>query len=899
MLTIVKKNDSYDAITYQLENEDNSTVDLTGASVNFVMGKKNKLITNAKATVTSATSGIVSYQLTPSDTLVSGTFLAEFVVTFANGTTKTYPSNGYITVDVEQNLDTSQNNVVLDMIATKQGDFEAKLDSILKQGTGTQVSAMNEYTWTATSGQTIFVFPTNAKYDPSAKWFQVSVGNVPIANELINRASSSQFSLVVDPSLIVAGMTVHAMWVEPIVPITGGHHSTHEINGQDEINIANLRNYQELVATPLADITSQVSDIATDIERFPRLVGETDDTGRITRAISSLTNGGEILFPAKTYTINSSFQLNGVSNIKLRGLKGCVLLVDSTITFLSLINATNCSIEGFTIKEKTYATNQWFNEITLNPATILTANTNANITVTINNNQFTIAKNGITPQGTEQTYTVSIVIPDTTKEYSLQTYDGLVSGENMGSRIKMVQHLSGGNKNYNLDDQVNDSGSVGNWIWHTNYIPVGCTQIDIQFPYDYMYNSDNNSVTYDLSKIKLFQAVKTLPTYTNNMNINIQNCSKIDITNNQFIGMLAKVIDMTGSSNTDITYEGNQFYNCVIGHMGFGYINRCDIKKNRMIIQLVSDTGQEVAFTKASTRGIACGGSATGKGVRIKDNYGYGLTFGAEIWSTTGLLIDNFVMDKCKWALSLANGTRGRVVNSTFNLLDNWWMGIEIVSGTKVDVDNVTFTGRSYRGYAFSATQNTGGDITISNVTADSCFIFLQFTDNGINLKNIEVREIIGVGVLGLSGGNFSNSYVLLDTVKMTNSTSLKTTSTGYRNSFININHASNYLSKLTMRNSQFIGKPNSVSMQIKVNELVCDNVKTDSSTYWAAQITLNNVSNVMNFINNCQLYNWSFVSYPTAANSSLVVTNNKTYNTTIPTGATIVTSNNIAAVAN
>ena len=263
MLTIVKKNDSYDAITYQLENEDNSTVDLTGASVNFVMGKKNKLITNAKATVTSATSGIVSYQLTPSDTLVSGTFLAEFVVTFANGTTKTYPSNGYITVDVEQNLDTSQNNVVLDMIATKQGDFEAKLDSILKQGNGTTVSAMNEYTWTATSGQTIFVFPTNAKYDPSAKWFQVSVGNVPIANELINRASSSQFSLVVEPSLIVAGMTVHAMWVEPIVPITGGHHITHEINGQDEINIANLRNYQELVATPIASNTTALTDKAT------------------------------------------------------------------------------------------------------------------------------------------------------------------------------------------------------------------------------------------------------------------------------------------------------------------------------------------------------------------------------------------------------------------------------------------------------------------------------------------------------------------------------------------------------------------------------------------------------------------------------------------------------------
>jgi hypothetical protein len=344
MLTIVKKNDSYDAITYQLENEDNSTVDLTGASVNFVMGKKNKLITNAKATVTSATSGIVSYQLTPLDTLVSGTFLAEFVVTFANGTTKTYPSNGYITVDVEQNLDTSQNNVVLDMIATKQGDFEAKLDSILKQGIGTQVSAMNEYTWTATSGQTIFVFPTNAKYDPSAKWFQVSVGNVPIANELINRASSSQFSLVVDPSLIVAGMTVHAMWVEPIVPITGGHHSTHEINGQDEINIANLRNYQELVATPIASNTTALATSATVrvlAESFTKQASETDDTARLQRAIDKArdTNAKKVMLEGKTYNISSSINL--YEHIILEGQGQEKTIISSTATDFAFLYTTN------------------------------------------------------------------------------------------------------------------------------------------------------------------------------------------------------------------------------------------------------------------------------------------------------------------------------------------------------------------------------------------------------------------------------------------------------------------------------------------------------------------------------------------------------------------------------
>jgi hypothetical protein len=335
MLTIVKKNDSYDVITYQLENEDNSLIDLTGASVNFVMGKKNKLITNASAIITSATSGIVSYQLTANDTLVSGTFLAEFVVTFANGTQKTYPSNGYITVDIEQNLDTTQNNVVVDTIAAKQGDFEAKLDSILKQGIGTTVSAMNEYTWVATAGQTVFVFPTNAHYDPSAKWFQVSVGNVPVDNALVNRLLSTQFSLNIDPSYIAAGVNVRALWVEPIVPITGGHHTTHEINGQDEIDVTKLRNYNEQIGTP---ITSMTSDIARHDKKVKGVVsindygtlnadGLTSDQTVIANAVADCYTNGYVLDwgnNAKTYLTTANIlnfhKITHIGNAKiLRG----------------------------------------------------------------------------------------------------------------------------------------------------------------------------------------------------------------------------------------------------------------------------------------------------------------------------------------------------------------------------------------------------------------------------------------------------------------------------------------------------------------------------------------------------------------------------------------------------
>jgi hypothetical protein len=323
MLTILKKNDTHDSIEYQITNDDGSVVNLTGATVNFVMGKKNKLITNAPATITAANDGIVEYQLTSTDTLVSGTFLAEFVVTFSNGTQKTFPSNGYITVTVEQNLDTNQANVVLDMIAEKQGDFTSKLNSILLQAGNINMSAMNEYTWTATEGQLIYTFPSGSNYSNSTKWFQVSVGNVPVANSLVNRSYTNQFALIIDPTYIQAGMEVRAMWVEPIVPITTGHHATHELNGQDEIDVAKLRNYQELVATPVTKITR------TTPEKYgAKGDGVTDDTVALTAAIADLkssTSGTRILELKNTYKGNIA--INQMSHLIIEGkgtLKGTI-----------------------------------------------------------------------------------------------------------------------------------------------------------------------------------------------------------------------------------------------------------------------------------------------------------------------------------------------------------------------------------------------------------------------------------------------------------------------------------------------------------------------------------------------------------------------------------------------
>lgn len=128
----LKRNDTLDIIDYTIRDEDNQPVNLSGSTVKFVMGKKNKMIVNSPAIIDNAASGEVSYQLKPEDTLVSGNFQAEFEVTFSDGKVKTYPNNGYIIVTIQPNLDNNKTTIVVDLIAKQQGEFEQKLDDILK-----------------------------------------------------------------------------------------------------------------------------------------------------------------------------------------------------------------------------------------------------------------------------------------------------------------------------------------------------------------------------------------------------------------------------------------------------------------------------------------------------------------------------------------------------------------------------------------------------------------------------------------------------------------------------------------------------------------------------------------------------------------------------------------------
>ncbi|MEH7246457.1 GDSL-type esterase/lipase family protein [Neobacillus niacini] len=120
----LKRNDTKDIIGYTMTYANGTPVNLTGATVRYVMGKGNTLITNASATVVDAAIGKVEYALTDADTLVAGVFHAEFEVTFADGKVKTFPNNGYISVNIQSNINKDKSTYVEDTIALRVSDIE-------------------------------------------------------------------------------------------------------------------------------------------------------------------------------------------------------------------------------------------------------------------------------------------------------------------------------------------------------------------------------------------------------------------------------------------------------------------------------------------------------------------------------------------------------------------------------------------------------------------------------------------------------------------------------------------------------------------------------------------------------------------------------------------------------
>lgn len=103
MTFYVKQNDTAPSLRATLKDGNNTVINLTGASVRFHMraiGGTTTKVNSAATVVSPATSGIVQYNWTASDTDAVGSYQAEFAVTYSDSSIETFPNNGYIRIEI-------------------------------------------------------------------------------------------------------------------------------------------------------------------------------------------------------------------------------------------------------------------------------------------------------------------------------------------------------------------------------------------------------------------------------------------------------------------------------------------------------------------------------------------------------------------------------------------------------------------------------------------------------------------------------------------------------------------------------------------------------------------------------------------------------------------------------
>lgn len=99
----IKQGDTRHAIQAILKNTNGVPVDLTGASVRFLMGRKNAIRADGYAQQTS-TQGEVWYVFNEGETDVAGQFGIEFRVTYGDGKVETFPYDKALPIRINERI---------------------------------------------------------------------------------------------------------------------------------------------------------------------------------------------------------------------------------------------------------------------------------------------------------------------------------------------------------------------------------------------------------------------------------------------------------------------------------------------------------------------------------------------------------------------------------------------------------------------------------------------------------------------------------------------------------------------------------------------------------------------------------------------------------------------------
>lgn len=102
----IKQNDTVPSLRAALKNGSGDAVDITGATCQFHMRTlgQTTVTVDASAQIIDEETGIVQYNWVADDTDTIGSYQAEFEVTYPDGTIETFPNNGYIRVEITDDI---------------------------------------------------------------------------------------------------------------------------------------------------------------------------------------------------------------------------------------------------------------------------------------------------------------------------------------------------------------------------------------------------------------------------------------------------------------------------------------------------------------------------------------------------------------------------------------------------------------------------------------------------------------------------------------------------------------------------------------------------------------------------------------------------------------------------